>query len=219
MIPGAFPIIAGKPPPTVVWTESAASSSASSPHTFTGISLSTADGSRQIFVAVYSGVASAVTVGGISATLVKNTASSTLTLWRAAVPTGTSASVVVTYTGGGGRLLITVWAAYNLLSTTPVDTAQVTTSSTPATTHTTTIDTAGGGILIAAAGTVVNSGDGGPSWTGATLRNNRVLNGGVIDFVLSAGDSQDTAAATGATLRTTWSPAVGNVAMVGATYF
>ena len=212
-------VMIGSALPSVDWTESAANGSASSPETFTGISLGTEASSRQIFVAVYSGVASAVTVGGVSATLVENNSGSTLTLWRAAVPTGTSASVVVTFTGGGGRLLITVWAAYNLRSTTPVDTAQVTTSSTPATTHTTTIDTANKGILIAASATVVNSGDGGASsWTGATLRNNRILAAGAIDYALSAGDSQNTAVASGATLRTTWSPAVGSVAIVGATY-
>lgn len=215
IFPGA---VIGRPKPTLIWTESAANGAASSPETFAGISLSTENSTRQIFVAVYGGATSAVTVGGVSASFIETAASDTLTLWRAAVPTGTSASVVVTFTGGGGRQLISVWAAYNLQSTTAIDTASYASSSTPATDHTTTIDTVDNGILIGAAATVVNAGDGGPSWVGASLSNNRILSAGAIDFVLSAGDADETSVATGATLRTTWSPAIGSVAMVGASF-
>lgn len=202
---------------SLVWTDSKSSASATSPHSFTSTATGTAAPSREVFVAVYNGVVSAVTVGGISATLVES-ASSSLTLWRAAVPTGTTATVEVTFTGGGGRLLISVWAAYNLLSTTPFDTASYAASSTPASNHSTTIDTAGGGILIAAAAAVITSGDGGPSWTGATLSDSEILDVGSTDFVLSAANSEGTAAATGVTVQTTWSPAVGNVRMIAATF-
>lgn len=204
--------------PTVTWTDSASSASATSPHTFTSRAIGTALATREVFVAVYNGTTSAVTVGGISASLVASAASSTLTLWRASVPTGTTADIVVTFTGGGGRLLISVWAAYNLTSTTPFGTASYFASSTPATNHSTTIDTAGGGILIAVAAAVITSGNGGPSWTGATFRDHEILDVGSIDFVLSSADSENSAAATGATLQTTWSPAIGNVAIVAASF-
>lgn len=207
-----------RPAPNVVWTDSTSSASATSPHSFTSRAIGTADASREVFVAVYNGAASAVTVGGVSATLVETAASNTLTLWRAAVPSGTTATVVVTYTGGGGRLLISVFAAYNLQSTTPHDTASYFASSTPATTHATTIDTASQGILIAVASTLVTSGNPGPSWSGATFRDHEVLDIGAIDFILSAADSTGTVAASNATVQTTWSPAVGSVAMVAATF-
>lgn len=216
MIPGAFPVIVGEPPATVDWTDSDGTLSASSPtHTFSSVAIGTAHATRQVFVATYYDVATAVTVGGISASVVVSATGNFLRLWRAAVPTGTTASIAVT-SSGTGRLAIQVWAAYNLRSTTPHDTAAYSAGAN-ATTHTTTINKADKGILIAAAGTAGNPGFLCTSWTGATLRNNRRLAVGSFDILESAADSMDTASATGATLRSTWDDSV-LADMVGATY-
>ena len=209
-------VMIGSALPSVDWTDSAESGSTSSPHTFSSQSIGAAHSTRQVFVATYIGNASAVTIGGISATQVASAASGLLKLWRAAVPTGTTASVVVTYSGGGGRLMITVWSAYNLRSTAAHDTASYD-SSGSATSHTTTINTANKGIVIAAAASSVADGVRVSSWTGATLRDNGVLDDGSTDYVLSAATSEDTALATGATLRSTWSASV-NANMVAATF-
>lgn len=210
--------VIGRPNPTVLWTDGASNAAATSPmHTFSGVGIGAAHPTRQVFVADFGGSASAVVIGGISAVSVVSAASNTLSLWRAAVPTGTTASVAVTYTGSA-RMLIGVWAAYNLVNTSPFHTASYAASSTPASAHATTINTRANGILIAASAALVNAGAGGPSWSGASLRNNRSLNTGAIDWVLSSADAQATSAATGATLQTTWTPAVGNVAIVAATF-
>lgn len=195
-------VIIGAPLPTVFWTSSSGISAGSSPYSFPGLAIGSADSTRQVFVATYNDTATAVTVGGISATLVVS--SSSLILWRAAVPSGTTADIVVTTSGSSGRELVTVLAAYNLASTTPFHTASYAAGG-AASSHSTTINTASNGILIAAAAASVSPGVVVSSWGGATLRDNRALALGIFDLVLSAASSESTAAATAATLTSNWS--------------
>ncbi len=202
--------------PSVDWTDSDGTTTAADPtHTFSGVAIGAAHGTRQVFVATYYDPSTAVTVGGVTASSVVTVTGNFLRLWRASVPTGTTASVVVTRSGSG-RLAIQVWAAYNLRSTTPHDTASYEAGG-AATSHTTTINTANKGILIAASGTAVTTGVTVSSWTGATLRNNRRLVIGSFDILLSGADSMPTISATNATLRTTWS-ASETADIIGATY-
>jgi len=208
--------VIGSALPSVDWTDNGGTLTPSIPsHTFSGVDIGTAHSTRQVFVATFLGDVSAVTVGGVSASAVVSVADNSLRLWRAAVPTGTTASVVITL-AGDTALIIQVWAAYNLRSTTPHDTASYPAGST-STTHTTTINTADRGILIAAAGAAGPADVLVSSWTGATLRSNRRVVAVGVDLLESAADSTGTAAATGATLRSTWDSSVA-ARMVGATY-
>ncbi len=114
-------------PPSVVWTArgfNAVASGGSS--TFTGVAIGTASATRAVLVATYNSVATGVTVGGISATLVVASSGAgtfALRLWLASVPTGTTATIVVTNSSGPIGELIQVMAAYDLVSTAPYATA------------------------------------------------------------------------------------------------
>lgn len=192
------------PIPSIFWTDSAATNSTSSPHSFTGVGIGTAEATREVFVATYFGAPTALTVGGVSATLVVN--NSVLKLWRATVPTGTTATVTATISAGT-RLIISVWSVFNLRSTTPFATASYNAGAN-ATTHTTTINTEEHGILVAAGSMTVAGGSVVTSWSGATLRDNRSLSFAGQGATLSAADKTDTAAATGASLQSVWNASV-----------
>lgn len=102
-------------------------------YTFTGQSLGAAAGDRDIVVAIgarnnATGVVSSVTIGGVSATLLKaiddtNAGSDLVELWIAAVPTGTTGDIVVNFTGTMLRCAIIVWSMTGASSITPSATA------------------------------------------------------------------------------------------------
>ena len=124
-----FPIISPgvAPDATVVFTDSSVDGTDGTVFTFTTQSIGTAASNRKIVVSVSMAAAGAgrsvstLTVGGISATLLVADTSSGGTeqteLWQADVPTGTTATIVVTWTGGSvARTGIGVWAVYNAAS-------------------------------------------------------------------------------------------------------
>jgi hypothetical protein len=87
-----------------------------SPLTFSSQNFGTVDSTRQLIAAIAmqpnggATVPSAVTIGGVSATLVPSSHSAgnvDVSQWIASVPTGTSGNVVITF-GGGGYLRVTV---------------------------------------------------------------------------------------------------------------
>lgn len=209
--------------PSVVWADKKSTTSASSPtHTFTSVGISLGSPTRDVFIVTSDAVASAVKVVtasiplGVSATPVESAVAGAVKLWRASVPsTDTTASVEVT-ASGSTRILIEVWAAYNISDTTPFHTASYT-SAGSATTHTTTINRPTAGILIAGAGATVNPTETLSSWTGATVDDNTNVSAGAVRLIISGASTENTTAATGATLRTTWSASV-NAGMVAATY-
>jgi len=111
-------------------------------YTFSSVPVGTANANRHVFVAVTGAgtagrVVTGVTIGGVSATIGVQEAHSSseaavVSIWGAKVTTGTSISVVVTWTTGGQlRTGIGVWTADGILSLTPVHT--ITSQSDPAT--------------------------------------------------------------------------------------
>lgn len=112
--------VVGTPAATIAFTATTTATSATSPHTFTAFSIGTADASRYVAVAIRMYAASAgvsgVTIGGVTAAmLVDKTATNTdLSIWIAAVPTGTTGNVVVTMAGTADFLYLGGWAIYNL---------------------------------------------------------------------------------------------------------
>ena len=189
-----------KPLASISWTDSASSNAAASPsHTFSSMAIGTAHVSRHVFVAVDYGIVTGVTVGGITAAQVISV-NSTYKLYRAAVPTGTTASVVVTLSAGTTDCLITVWAAYHLESGSAYDTASVN-GPAFATSHSMTLNIPERGILLASASdTAVLS-----SWSGVTNRHDETLTITTFDQTLNAANSADLAAQTNRTLTATWS--------------
>jgi hypothetical protein len=84
---------------------------------------------RYIFVAVYGGGTgtrsiTSLTVGGVSASRLVGTGNSTTfcDIWVAAVPTGATGTVVVTYSDTLSNMGFALYAAYGLKSVTPVAT-------------------------------------------------------------------------------------------------
>lgn len=136
---------------SVVYVDDAVSNVAGNTTTFTGINFGSAASSRKIVIGVGRGptgafgTVSSVTIGGIAATFINSAATTTedAELWIAAVPTGTSGTVAVTWTNSATDVGLGVWALYNT-SITPTDTASDNNSN-PATD---TINIAAGGAAV-----------------------------------------------------------------------
>jgi hypothetical protein len=137
---------------TVAYTDKAATNVAGNA-TFNSFGIGTAAANRYVVIAVTSYVStpSAVTVGGISATLVKQQINSDMTaqMWIAAVPTGTTATVIVTKSGGA-YINIIGWALTNLTNSGAASSTAGATASGSAMTLAT---VPAGSVVIAAAAT------------------------------------------------------------------
>lgn len=145
-------------------------------YTFAGQNIGSASSTRYVIVAAAltasaSRTISSVTVGGISATAivtddVTNFFFYRLSLYIVAVPTGSTASVVVTASGACDAAAISVWAAYDLNSATAVDSDVSPDSVSPF--DVPSMSTSADGILVAA--TTYFSDAGSVAWTNATER-------------------------------------------------
>ena len=124
---------------TIEFTASVVDAVDRTTYTFSTVAIGTAGANRHVAVSVHAsdlsgstGITS-VTIGGVGATQVVIQAgdiagvSFTTAIYIAAVPTGATGDVVVVFAGGRSRCGIGVWAVYDLLSATAVDT-QVKTS-------------------------------------------------------------------------------------------
>jgi len=118
-----FPIFAPhSPDATVVYTDYSVDATNSTSYTFSSSAIGTASSNRKIVVGPVSNrapgtTATAVTVGGISATSVigqtSNNGEQRAELWEAEVPTGTTADIVVTWAATADSCGIGVWAVYD----------------------------------------------------------------------------------------------------------
>ena len=100
---------------TLAFTASAVNSGSQSSYTFSSQAIGTASSDRVVVVGVSAGNSpadvSSMTIGGVGAAhAVSQTNSTETEIWYATVPTGTTASVVVNFSGGKGRCGIGVWA-------------------------------------------------------------------------------------------------------------
>ena len=171
----------------------------SSSYTFSSQSIGAADSNREVVVALMmraSGTVtvSSVTIGGVSATqdaTASNLVSSNTTLvafYRAAVPTGTTADVVVNLSAGAVRCFIGVWTTDASVSVDGTDSSQ-------AEDDTVTCTSSTGGTLLWAA---YNDDTANYSFsTGATQR----FTTGVLESVEGYGADQ---ASSGASTDITW---------------
>lgn len=193
--------------PSLAFQASATAIGSGSTYTYNSQAIGPAAANRLVIVAVHSlqsagaRTISSVTVGGISATVIPGTTFTTTTahgdydsaLYAASVPTGTTANIVVTMsgsvTGGGGG--ISVWAAYDLSSTTAIDgDGAINTSGSPA--NIPSLTTANSGFLVASA-MAYAFGAFSVSWTNATKRS-EVSVGSNPYVVISAADAATTGA-------------------------
>lgn len=137
-------------------------------YTFTGASIGTAASDRRVIVAVMGGgsnsgvTLSSVTVGGVTATIngQATNGNSVGAIVTAAVPTGTTGDIVVTFSGQKERCNVGVWSATGLTSNAAIDFDSGT-----ADPGTATLDAVIGGFCIALA---VSSNTTTLTWTNVT---------------------------------------------------
>jgi hypothetical protein len=136
----------------VAIVDSGADASNQTTYTFASKSLGTAAADRYIIVGVQhrgavNRTVSSLTVDGISATQVHtiDRSASRVDIWIAAVPTGTTGDVVVTFNSSNSRCVIQVWRAVGIDGSAPHDIAD---SNAAANDPTATIDVPAGGVAV-----------------------------------------------------------------------
>jgi hypothetical protein len=102
-----------------------------------------------------------VTIGGVAATLVVSRTNTSgtcypISIWYLPYTTGTTANLTSTSTANLGTQRATVYAAYNLVSSTPFSSNGVTSGSGTATSYSTTVNVPADGILFGIAQTGIN---------------------------------------------------------------
>jgi hypothetical protein len=161
--------------PLLSYQTSTASTSDTTTYTFSTQAIGPAKSTRYVVVGVVSREGAdtsartlSVTVGGVAAAqaaFVSDTAVSGRNVagfYIAAVPTGTTADVVATFSGGMDRCGIGVWALYDINSATPTDTA-----TSVDTTQTLDVDILANGVAI---GVSFANSDPDFDWTGISER-------------------------------------------------
>lgn len=156
------------PLPTATFVATAQDTTNTTVHTFTNLGIGTADPTRYVFIAVHmiGNAPSSVTIGGSAGTLVACQAGSTarVCFYYRAIPTGTTATVVVTHAANINNVGVASWNVINLNSPTP--TASNFSASTPASYS---LTPSAGGVVIAgssayiSSSTVITN-----TWTGVT---------------------------------------------------
>jgi len=124
-------------------------------YTFTAEPIGTAAAGRRVFVAAQTvdndnATIVSASIGGVTATIHASATQvlASAVIFSAVVPTGTTADIVFTWSAEVFQALIGVWSAYDLIRSTPSDTATATGTTGPLSLNT---DVEAGGILLAAA--------------------------------------------------------------------
>lgn len=118
-------------PATITWNGSGSSNVTAASFTFASFPISTAAANRTVIVGVVYNSAvsvSSVTVAGVGATQVAS--NGTCSFWLASVPTGTTASIVVTTASAIFGCAVACWSAYGLRTMTAVGTGSATATGT-----------------------------------------------------------------------------------------
>jgi hypothetical protein len=194
MIPGLSGIlcgVVGSSSPSIEYQESSINTSNLSTYTFSSKSFGEVANRSLVIVGVTSADSpSSVTIGGVSATQAADSlGAEQAEIHYAVVPTGTTGTVVVNYSSAASNCGIHIWAAYNLSSTTPTDTA---TDTVDGSNLSTTIDVSALGIVVAVSKKENNTTC---TWTGVTERHDQQAEG-----THTCGDYTATVAETGRTI-------------------
>lgn len=203
----------GITPVTAIYASNGSNATAGNPQTYTAAGIGAAAANRQIVVAVANATnaeqAATVSIAGIGATQIATQAGSSGifgSLWAAAVPTGSTGDIVVTYTSTPGtRAGYIAWALYGASASASA------TSGSAASPGTTTLNCPANGAIIAAA----QSSDGPNSWTGLTKDVDAVLGGG--SFTQTGASQSFASTQTGLSITVTYNSG-GNQSMVCASW-
>lgn len=174
MIPGIAPIAFAAPNPVLTYLDNNQVNSGTGDRTHSGLNFGAELGARVLIAAVgYAGTTatSSVTIGGVSATKAAGAVIGVQRseLWLAAVPTGTSGSVVITdpNLGSSWPSSVAIYAVTNLQSLSPVatDSASRTTSTSSALSTSVTVPDFG---IVVSAAWANNAPGTTATWTGCT---------------------------------------------------
>ncbi len=205
----------------ISYVGSATEAGGSSSHTFTAQGIGTAAGDRVVIVGCIGRASSitpsSVTIGGVSATNIVSANGTTLTtsLWALLVTAGTTADIVVTYSGATTRTGILVWGMTGTggsITAAATNNAVDNSNNTHIATTTITIQADGGAV---AASSVDNGGAATSTWAGFT---------GDADLALSGNNAAAAAHLTPATLQSgitvsdTWSGALASTGIAVAAW-
>lgn len=172
--------------PFYVYNTQTSDTTDASSYTFTNVAISTASANRLVVVVVGTGFStggasdqfvSSVTIGGVPATIAVQSQSfntvaggfGTTAIAYANIPTGTTASIVVTTQIGALRCNVATYSLYNLLRYTPISTDGFTGSvgnSTNTNTNTDQVTTEIGSIVISGAQSTSPTTGSDYAWTG-----------------------------------------------------
>lgn len=206
-------------PVSITQTDLLGSTAGVTTYTFTDAAIGAADSTRQVVVCVMQvtdvlRTISSATIGGVAATIdVQQNASAqdSAGLIRAAVPTGTTATIAITFSGQTTRCYCVVYSMLNAATGTPDTDSHGGGSGV----KTIALDIPANGLGLAAAGANHSSGISGFTWGGLTEDVDRAT--------INTGNQQSTAFGAFATAQTglsvTATPNVStNVALCGAGY-
>jgi hypothetical protein len=159
----------GAEPPTLSYQTTTESGTDTTTYTFAGTAIGAESAARYVVVATAgvagAGLINSVTLGGNGMTEVVTVIGGAAMrggIYILAVPTGTTASIVVTFANTQNRCGLAVWALYGLNSATAVDTATATAEGAGSLN----LDTQDGGIVVAYG--QLNSSGQTMAWTGVT---------------------------------------------------
>lgn len=209
-------------PALATFTDSAVDTTNASSYTFASAAIGAAKSSRYIAIVIHwsdnatSNAVNSVTVGGAACSELVSIEDppdwAEIYITDAAFTSGTTANIVVGCSGTISRCGISVYALYNLNSTTPHATATDTATTSPLST---TINIPAGGVLIS--GATVRNSDSAPfaSWTGATENNDELIESTIKQ---TSASSQKMASETGRSVQCAYSAAATSAALVAASF-
>jgi len=221
--PGTFQpllLLGGTSPPTITLTDTNAALAAANPMSFTGKSFGSTCNNRIISVGTVSenntgsATVTAVTIGGVSATQIatQDVAQDHAAIWAALVPTGTTGTIAVSFSGTNGLAGIFVYRICDA-SITPTQTA---TGSNGNPTSSLTLNVAANGVAMSVVNMRVNSATT-YSWTG--LAKDADLTADPNDIYAGAASKTFTTTQTGLSISSTGSQSGSRPSvMVGASF-
>lgn len=188
-------------PATISYNGTASATVTASTFTFTPFPLGTAAANRKVIIGVVYNSATAVnsvTVGGTSATQIASNGA--CSFWVLDVPTGTTATIVVTMASAIVGCAIAGWAAYGLRTSTAVGSGSATAT---ATVHTLDATAFQGGVVVgvSAQTTAVLSTT---TWSGLSMDQAAVGIGFGVGQSVSAASAQVTAGGSPRAMSVTW---------------
>lgn len=201
-------VIFDKRPLEYSFQDSTSVSQNTATYSFAGRAFGAADADRKILVAIRAianaSLPTGVTIGGVAATHLNGTASGNIVVdyWWAAVPTGTTGTVAVTFSSGSSRdVAIAIYRVIPEINLVDSDTQSVGGGSPPITLNTS-LDVPATGIIFGAAG---ETGTGDNTWTELTEDADFVTAG---SFKFSCASKQYQSAQTGQAVSVTLSAGI-----------